>query len=373
MAMISKRIIIIGIAMLVALGGGVEFLIHHYDPTRVLYKRLKADNPYVYDKINPVFLKTDPATLITIATPDAAAVRRAQLIEMIWGGAGFPNTVQPTSIEPDFTDADLDALPNLASIERITIDMGRDVRSFLYLLKPARNAKGKLVIYHHGFAGEIRDVPDVLGGFLARGYAVLGVNMMAYGGNSSAVKTDQGETLNLHFDIDKITLPLRYHFEPLVVGVNYALRAGGYDAVYMVGFSAGAFFTTVMAAIDGRIDKSYPVAGVYPLYLREGPEIQRRLPSYYPPLLAIAGYPDLFVLGAGGAGRRQLQVFNRYDRCCYNNRKGKLYEAAVDEAVQNIGAGGKFGVYIDESHADHRLSAEALEIILADMEKDSNR
>ena len=45
--MIKKRIVkrlVIGVAALAALGGVVEILIHRYDPTRILYKRLKADN-----------------------------------------------------------------------------------------------------------------------------------------------------------------------------------------------------------------------------------------------------------------------------------------------------------------------------------------
>ena len=265
----------------------------------------------------------------------------------------------------------LGALPNLAAIDRLTVDMGRDVRSTLYHLKPANNPTGMLVIYHHGFAGEIRDVPEVIGGFLERGYEVLGVNMMAYGGNTNYIWTVDGKRLNLNFDLDKIEKPLRYHFEPLVVGVNYALALGDYTAIHMVGFSAGAFFTTVMAAIDERIARSYPIAGVYPIYLRQGQEIQPHLPSYYPPLLALASYLDLFTLGASGPGRGQLQIFNRYDRCCYNNRKATLYETAVAEAVRDIGRGGGFGVFIDESHADHRFSEAALQTVLAHMEGDT--
>ena len=359
---------IYAVAALVILGGGLEFLIHHYDPTRVLYKRLKADNAYVYDEIDPKFLETDPRSLLSVASPGEVAALRARLIDLIWGGAGFPAALQPTTVETAIIDEELGALPNLAAIDRLTVDMGRDVRSYLYHLKPAKNPNGKLVIYHHGFAGEIRDVPKVLGGFLKRGYGVLGVNMLAYGGNSAYLFTADGEKINLHFDLERIERPLRYHFEPLVVGVNYAAALGDYAAIHVVGFSAGAFFTTVMAAIDDRIARSYPIAGVYPIYLREGPEIQLRLPSYYPPLLALASYLDLFTLGASGPGRRQLQIFNRYDRCCYNNRKGTLYESAVAEAVREIGDGGGFGVFIDESHADHRFSEIALETVLVHME-----
>lgn len=353
------------------LGGALEILIHRYDPTRVLYKRLKADSVYLYDEIDPKFLETDPGSLLSIATPGDAAGLRGRLIDLIWGGAGFPATLQPTTIEWAIADAGLSKLSNLATIDRLTVDMGHDVRSMLYLMKPANHPNRKLVVYHHGFAGGIRDAGGVIGGFLERGYAVLGVSMMGYANNSGFIRSAEGESLNLHFDLDKIELPLRYHFEPLVVGVNHALRVGEYKAVHMVGFSAGAFFTTVMAAIDERIDKSYPIAGVYPIYLREGAEIQPELASYYPPLLAMASYLDLFVLGASGAGRRQFQIFNRYDRCCYNNTKGKLYESVVADAVRGIGVGGGFAVLIDESHADHRISEAALEAVLADMEAES--
>lgn len=364
----SLKRLMIGVAALAVLGGGVDVLIHRYDPSRILYKRLTAENAYVYDEIDPKYLETDPRALISIASPDEAAALRARLIDVIWGSAGFPADLQPTAIEPAIADAALGKLSNLAAIDRITVDMGRGVRSYLYLMHPEKNPNGKLVIYHHGFAGEFRDVPEVLGGFLERGYAVLGVNMLAYGGNSASIRNADGETVNLHFDLERIERPLRYHFEPLVAGVNYALETGDFTAIHMVGFSAGAFFTTVMAAIDPRIAKSYPVAGVYPIYLREGAEIQPRLPSYYPSLLSIASYVDLFILGAGGDGRGQLQIFNRYDRCCYNNAKGKLYEPAVAEAVRRLGGGGGFAVYIDESHADHRFSKAALKAVIAHME-----
>ena len=371
MTMIESRRLrgaIYAVAALAVLAGGVDFLIHRYDPTRVLYKRLKADNAYVYDEIDPKFLETDPRSLLSVASPGDVAALRARLIDLIWGGAGFPAALQPTIVETAISDDVLGALPNLAAIDRLTVHMGGGVRSMLYHLKPAASPNGKLVIYHHGFAGSIRDVPEVLGGFLERGYGVLGVNMLAYGGNSAYLETAEGERLNLHFDLDKIDKPLRYHFEPLVVGVNYITALGDYQAIDMVGFSAGAFFTTVMAAIDERIKRSYPIAGVYPIYLREGPEVQPHMPSYYPPLLALASYLDLFTLGASGKDRGQLQIFNRYDRCCYNNRKGTLYETAVAEAVREIGQGGGFGVFIDESHADHRFSTIALATVLAHMD-----
>jgi len=357
--------IVYGVLALLALAAGVEFLIHHYDPTRVVYKRLKAADKYVYDEIDPRFRQTDPDTRIAIETPAGAAAARARLIGVIWGGARFPAAVSPSMVETGIEDPVLGALPNLARIDRVTVDMGDGVRSFLYHLLPAARRKNQLVIYHHGFAGAIQDVPETLGAFLDQGYAVLGVNLMAYGGNSGYLPAADGKLYNLHFDLDRIENPLRYHFEPVAVGINYVLREFGYRSVDMVGFSAGGFVAAVAAAIDPRIRRSYPVAGVYPIYLRVGQDIQKGMPSYYPPMLAAASYLDLFILGASGAGRGQMQVFNRYDRCCYNNIKATLYAPAV--AARAAALGGNFAVLIDETHADHKISRFALESVLVDM------
>jgi hypothetical protein len=53
-----------GAAAALLLGGGVEVAIHHYDPTRIVYKRWKAADRYVYDEVAPHLLKIDPRTLI---------------------------------------------------------------------------------------------------------------------------------------------------------------------------------------------------------------------------------------------------------------------------------------------------------------------
>lgn len=45
----------------VALGllvGLVEIAIHHFDPTRVVYKRLKAPDRYLYEEIDPKLRQT---------------------------------------------------------------------------------------------------------------------------------------------------------------------------------------------------------------------------------------------------------------------------------------------------------------------------
>jgi len=116
--------------------------------------------------------------------------------------------------------------------------------------------------------------------------------------------------------------PMKFFLESTVAGLNYSKSRSradhfpNYRAFHMVGLSGGGWTTTVYAAIDPTIRCSFPVAGSLPLYLRVGGSVGDREqlePSFY----GIAGYPDLYVLGAQGSGRRQVQILVRRDDCCF--------------------------------------------------------
>src|SRR5437016_10127528 len=64
----------------------------------------------------------------------------------------------------------------------------------------------------------------------------------------------------------------RFFYKPLVVAMNYVEDHYTYESVYMTGLSGGGWTTTVYAALDPRIERSYPVAGSAPNYLRVGYE-----------------------------------------------------------------------------------------------------
>jgi hypothetical protein len=122
-----------------------------------------------------------------------------------------------------------------------------------------------------------------------------------------------------------------------------------------LGFSAGAATLTFAAAIDTRLRRTVAGAGILPPYLREGQDalfgIAKELADNGP-----VSFLDLFILAGAGEGRAYLQLFNRYDRCCYRNLKGRHYEEAVKMALAGSGTGGRFSVTIDESHARHSIS-----------------
>ena len=89
----------------------------------------------------------------------------------------------------------------------------------------------------------------------------------------------------------------------------------------MVGLSGGGWTTNLISALDDRIKYSFNVAGSIPLYYRERGsigDIEQYLPQLY---RDIAGYPDLYILGAFGKGRKQVQILNRQDDCCFGQKQ----------------------------------------------------
>ena len=92
----------------------------------------------------------------------------------------------------------------------------------------------------------------------------------------------------------------------------------------------------------------------------------------------LAGYKDLYVLGALGAGRKQVQILNRRDDCCFGESQhtprraaGMPYEDAVRVYERDVraalGANGSFRLVIDESAPRHMISAGAVKIMIDEM------
>src|SRR5262249_34152814 len=96
-------------------------------------------------------------------------------------------------------------------------------------------------------------------------------------------------------------------------------------------------------------------------------------------------YPDLYVLGSFGPGRKQVQILNRRDDCCFGQRQhvpklaGGLsydeamrgYESRVRLALSKLDPkkpGGFFRLEIDEAAPGHMISRNALvNTILAEL------
>jgi len=162
--------------------------------------------------------------------------------------------------------------------------------------------------------------------------------------------------------------PIRFFLEPTGTGLNYLRKQ--YRAFHMAGLSGGGWTTTVYAAIDPRIQCSFPVAGSIPLYLRRGGSVGDR-EQFESTFYAIAGYPDLYVLGAHGKGRKQIQILVRHDNCCFGERQhdekaiGKPYAEAMREYERRVrNVVGNFRLVIDEVGPSHMISHHAIEDVI---------
>ncbi|WP_394356823.1 alpha/beta fold hydrolase [Shumkonia mesophila] len=365
--------------------------LYYWDPTRMLFKRAVATDPYLYEAVEPRFRDQDPAAFIGVR--DGAALRevRSKVVEVIWGRDGLPDSGLPDEVIRDLDKRrdSGDKCPsgpfepllktlrcevrnyatwdNLAGIDELRIFVRSESVESAFpasvaYFRPLR-ANGTLVIYQHGFAGTYHAQHRYLEHLVAAGFTVAATSLANYGDNNCPER-EQTPWCAVSAGVFDVPLPMRVHFTPLVKTINFALGEGSVRHVAMIGFSAGAWITAVMAAVDTRIARSYPVAGVIPFYLRRDKEWSPA--QSYPPLINAAGMLDLYVLGASGAGRRQVQYFNRFDRCCYNGTRPLLYEKAVETAVREWG-GGAFDVVIDETHARHKISRWTFERILGDL------
>jgi len=357
------------IALLASLGGLAYYLTHSVDSVRVVYKRWKAPDVYVFEEIHPRYLKTDPANLITIRDPASLDEKRRSLVQAIWGAEGAPRDKFPTDVKSVTVPPGLGQLENLAKTERLTIPIDHDYASYVYVMHPQK-PNGRFFLYHHGYAGEFVQAASFIQRALKEGDTVAAFNYPGYGENQyPAANFPNFGWYTPSWDriLTLAENPIRFYVGPVVVTLNYAVKTGRYKVFDIAGFSAGGWTAGLAAAADSRLRHTYSVSGGYPLYLRAGSEAKQSAPpQYYGPLVHAANYLDQYVLAAAGPDRRFIQIFNQFDRCCFRNRLGELYEPAVGAAVDRVKNGGRFEVLIDESHADHKVSDWALDKIFAD-------
>jgi O-antigen ligase/dienelactone hydrolase len=361
-----RRLLLVGGCAALALLLALVWYARRTDEGYILYKRLFAQSEYLYDEIRPDYKAVDAAALIRPETQAEAAELRAQIAEIIWGPGGVPAGRLPASVEP--AEAQTVGLkgPMVAGAERVVIPIDETYQAHAWILQPTQ-PNGRGVVYNHGYAGTIDQARPLIHSLVSQGYAVAALNFPGYGDNAyrsfdhprfGPVSYDHD--FGLYF-MDK---PLRLYIEPAIVAANHLRAAVKVTSVDVVGFSAGGWVAGVAAAVDPRFRRSASVASFLPIYLRDRREPGDWTPPHlYPPLLQTTNYLEIPLLAALGEGRGYLQVFNRYDRCCYRNRVGLLYEEAVRERVARIGTGGAFDVAIDETHADHKVSAWAMDRI----------
>ena len=326
-----------------------------------------------FEVIKQEYLDTDVAGLIQINSPKDVLDKRKALIRYVWGAKGFPSSKQPASVQTNIEDSRYARLfnGNLKQIDKITVEMEKGLNSIAFHFIP-KKCNDKLIIYHQGHRGDFVLGIDTIEACLEKGYAVMAFSMPLLGMNNKPVVYHErfGRFLfTRHHHLTLLENPLQYFMEPMAVGLNYAARFN-YKAVYMTGISGGGWTTTLYAAIDTRIRRSYPVAGSLPIYLRSNSgrdwgDYEQTVGDLY----RTTNYLELYVMGAYGKGRSQIQLLNQYDACCFAGITNRTYEKIVAEKVANLGKG-RFRLFLDSSHKEHKISEPVLAVIFEDLAGD---
>ncbi|HCF28784.1 MAG TPA: hypothetical protein DEV81_16630 [Cyanobacteria bacterium UBA11049] len=236
------------------------------------------------------------------------------------------------------------------------------------------------MIYHQGHDGDFIQGKQTIQFFLKNGYSVMAFSLPLMGMNNEP-------TIDLP-PFGKITLllvpnlghailrlletetfsPIKFFLEPIVVAINYIEKSFKYQSINMIGLSGGGWTTTLSAAVDSRISKSYPIAGSLPLYLRTSlnPNDIGDYEQYVSDLYRICNYLELYILGAYGEGRKQLQMLVKDDPCCFGGFGYQTYEKGLKEIMSKLGKG-QFSVYLDVVNQEHSISNQMLEVVLNDL------
>ncbi len=330
------------------------------------------DKPRIFLETPKEYLNTDVASLIAIRSRKDVMRLRHQLIAFLWGKPGLPSRLPElqTGYLEDLRYQDIAALER---IDRLTVDMEYGLKSYVYHFIP-HEPNGKVVLYNEGHDQDFFARKSQIAELLKAGYSVAAFAMPLTGLNNQPVVDipNIGKLkLTTHEQLKFLTPahghPLKYFVEPEVVVLNYLKKYYQYSSISMIGFSGGGWVATIAAAVDDRIEKSFPVAGSYPIYLRSNSsrdwdDYEQTVPELYSRI----NYLELYVLGASGKHRKQLQILNQFDTCCFAGTKSETYKEIVRERVRSLGQG-EYDLLLDASHEGHRISDAAMKRILEEL------
>lgn len=339
----------------------------------------------IYTELPPELANYDVTSLVHIASTAQAQAVRQRVIEYFWPDGKLPTAKLPTA-ENVYTGEgllprELQSIQKAAvrRVERLDVNVDFDYHHYSFLLHPATAAQSKrFIVIHQGHQGGLADgIGPLTNRVLEKGFAVLLMQMPFTGWNTCNTFKTPTRTVTIkqphyvgHNELFKVMADeggrlFRFFIEPVTVGVNYFIAQNpDYRDITMIGLSGGAWTTHLAAAIDSRISLSIPVAGSYPLFLRKyyrgsTGDAEQILPALYKDR---ASWLDLYILGGDGPRRRQIQLLNQYDTCCFYGVGSNTYKDAVSRIAK--GLGGQWECVLDSSHKSHQISAWAIEKVI---------
>lgn len=318
--------------------------------------------------INKFSYEANVNSLIRIHSEQDIVEKQNEIINYIWSGYGLPKSILPQKIEDGIYDDRYSNLSNLQRIDKITYEMSYGVNSISYIFVP-EESNNKVVIYHQGHDGDFYEGKNTIEYFVKNKYTVIAFSMPLLGMNSQPVVDTQdfGPIIlkshnHLRYIESDDLKPVKFFFEPIYVSLNYLDQKYRFDAYYMIGISGGAWMSMYYPTIDNRISQSYPVAGPLPLYLRSNYDMIGDYETELPDLIRIINELEAYVISSHGENRKFIQIYNKYDPCCWAGTYFETYEQIIKDRVRELGAG-TYDVYLDETNKSHTISMHILDVI----------
>ena len=329
-------------------------------------------NEKTISPIQHTIYENDVSDLIQIKDKKDISKLRNNLIDFIWKNNSFPDVKLPSSVNIDISNPLYDDFSNLKRIDQLNIEMEYDVNSISYLFIP-ESSNNKLIIYHQGHGGDFFKGEKTIQYFLEKNYSVLAFSMPLVGMNNQPVvdlpnmgKFELQKHAHFKFLDTKDFSSIKFFVEPLAVSLNYLDANHNFSSYDMIGLSGGGWTITLYAAIDDRISETYSVAGSVPIYLRTIPHNFGDYEQVHPELYRIANYLDLYIMNSYGDDRKFIQIFNKYDPCCYSGEHYQTYETEIKNTISELDSG-HFNIFLDDTHKNHQISDYALKIISESM------
>jgi hypothetical protein len=317
--------------------------------------------------------KVTVSSIINIENESDIQKKKEALNQLIWKTKSIPNSY-PDVIDKNILDERFNDTNNLKQIDKFSIEMEHGLLSHVYLFLP-ENSNNQLIIYHQGHAGGFINGKTTINYFLKNGYTIAAFSMPLVGMNNQPIVNLEhlgpikftGHKQFPLLETDDFS-PISYFVTPVTHTLNYLDDNYNFTDYYMIGISGGGWTSTIYSAIDTRISKSFSINGSLPLFLRVNPEDVGDWEALHPDLLKIANYLELYVMSSYGEKREHIQIFNKYDPCCFAGLKYEHYEVEIQQIVSNLGKG-NFNVISDDTHNQHMISNFALELIEKNLKK----
>lgn len=339
---------------------------------RKIYRKLKPST--VVKSQTPLISYLDKQgskDRIRIKSAQDIEILRNKLIKIVWDEEGIPFNKSPEKVIYNYQDTLFRNFQNLKSVECIIDSLEYGFKSVMFHLIPGKNDKGELMIFHHGH----EEKEYIMGlesyqALLNAGYHVLSVHMPLKGRNNSPVlnspTADKVNSIN-HDILMYLDKAYTLFFEPIRVAINHLQKENQFRRINMMGLSGGGWTTQLYAAMDTTIKNTYSIAGSVPICVRIfNPSDLGDLEQYNPQIYSKISYSEIYCMGAIGVNRRQIQILNTYDPCCFKYESSEYYRDAVSSLVTEVGPG-YFKVVEDSTHREHKISAFALNYILKDL------